>query len=250
MKTIGILGAGWLGKPLALFLQEKGHQVKVSVRSEEKKNQLQNSGLSSFVLQIDQNEIQGDLSFFNEVDVLIISLTPQQISIFKTLLEIVKQYNIQKVILFSSTGIYTDCSGKMNENHLLQLHIPKVKLLKEIEDVFLNESSISATILRLGGLIGPNRNPVTFLAKKEFIEEGNEPVNIAYQETIIETISALLNTKLHNTVFNITEDDHRTKEAFYTEAAKQKGLVLPNFKYSTNPKNRIVLNDKIKEFLR
>ena len=34
--TISIIGCGWLGYPLALFLKEKGYQVKGSSRSEEK----------------------------------------------------------------------------------------------------------------------------------------------------------------------------------------------------------------------
>ncbi|HUH25765.1 MAG TPA: NAD(P)H-binding protein [Flavobacterium sp.] len=249
MKTVGILGAGWLGKPLALFLQDKGHQIKVSVRSEEKKNQLEDNGLNAFVLQIDENAVQGAMSFFKDLDVLIVSLTPQPLDIFKTLLQTAKLHNIQKVLLFSSTGIYTDCSGEVNEDSLLQTQLPKVKLLKEIEDLFLNEPLVTTTVLRLGGLIGPNRHPIMYMVKKGRVEAGNEPVNIVYQETILQTIAQLLSKGLPNTVFNLVENDHRTKEIFYTEAALAFGLQAPEFINESHPKNRIVSTKKLHEYL-
>lgn len=249
MKTIGILGAGWLGKPLAFFLQEQGHQVKVSVRSEEKKMQLQNDHLVPFVLQVEEHVVQGDTSFFKDLDVLIVSLTPQPIEVFKMLLQTIKAHHIQKVILFSSTGIYTDCVGEVNEDSLLQTHLPKVKLLKEIEELFLNEPLVTTTVLRLGGLIGPNRHPIVYMAKKGRVEAGNEPVNIIYQEIILETIAKLLTKEVSNTVFNLVTNDHRTKEAFYTEAARAFGLKVPEFIDEPNPKNRIVSTKKLHEYL-
>ena len=248
-KSIGILGAGWLGTALAFYLQDKGYSVNVSVRTEEKKTELENSGLQAYALKITEDQVLGDLDFFNQTDVLIICLTPQNIAVFKNIAAQITQHNIREVILCSSTGIYADCSGTVDENSTLNVQLPKVQLLKDIEAIFLQLPQTQTTVLRLGGLIGPQRHPVTFMAKKDFISEGNEPVNIVYQQTILQTVECLLNHELPNTIFNLTEDDHRTKKDFYTEAAQKRNLTLPEFQNSEHPKNRIVSSEKIKEYL-
>lgn len=246
---IGILGAGWLGTPLAHFLKDNDHQVKVSVRSVEKQNKLQNQGLQTHLLHLTEDKILGDLSFFESIDVLIVSLTPQAIELFKHLISEIIQWQIPKVILFSSTGIYADCEGVVTETSLLKTDRPKVALLKSIEELFLQNNEFTTTVLRLGGLIGPDRHPVHYLAKKDIITDGNEPVNILYQYTLLTIVVALLQTKMSHTVFNVVEKEHRSKEAFYTEAAIKLGLSLPPFSASLPHRNRVVSTEKIESFL-
>lgn len=247
MKNIAILGAGWLGTALAKKLQ-LNHQVKVSTRTVEKQVILTQEHLNTFIVDLDTPDNFN--SFFNDVDVLIISLTPQPIAIFRKIETFIKTHQIKHVLLFSSTGIYNDLEGVVTEISDLNIHLPRVALLKEIEDVFLENTSFKATILRLGGLIGPNRHPVNSLAKKERIADGNEPINIAYQKTIITYIEFLLTQELPNSIFNIVEDDHRSKQTYYTEAAEILNLKLPKFIFNEQPKNRIVSAQKIKEYIK
>lgn len=247
--NIGILGAGWLGKPLAHFLQNSNHKVKVSVRSTEKQNELLNQGLKTYLLHIKDDNIYGNLSFFEAIDVLIVSLTPQATEVFNRLISQIIGYQIPHVILFSSTGIYSDCEGVVTETTPLKTNKPKVALLKAIEELFLQKNEFKTTVLRLGGLIGSDRHPVYYLAKKEVITSGNEPVNILYQNTLLTIVVHLLKTNMPRTVFNVTEKDHRSKEAFYSEAAKKSGLTLPPFLPSAHPKNRVVSSEKIESHL-
>src|SRR5690606_40284617 len=89
-----------------------------------------------------------DLSFFESIDVLIVSLTPQAIEVFKHLISEIIQWQIPKVILFSSTGIYADCEGVVTETSLLKTDRPKVALLKSIEELFLQNNEFTTTVLR------------------------------------------------------------------------------------------------------
>lgn len=250
MKKVGILGAGWLGKALASFLSDRNFQVKISVRSLDKKEQLEKEGFETFVVTIDENLVHGDMHFFDALDVLIVSLPPVEPDFFKTVIKKIKEHHIKKIILFSSTGIYIDCSNLVDEETLLQTDLPKVHRLKTIEDLFLQEVLFNACILRLGGLIGEDRHPVTFLAKKKIIEDGDEPVNLIEREEILEIVIQLFSKGFSSSVFNAVSDDHRSKKIFYTEAAKERNILLPEFSNAEYPKKRIVSNTRLKDFLK
>lgn len=249
IKTIGIFGAGWLGKSLALHLQDNDFNVKVSVSSIEKKEQLLNQQLNAFVIKVTEDDLQGDEDFFEKVDVLLVSLPPVDVSIFEMLIKIIPKYAIKKVILFSSTGIYTDCEGIVNEDTSLQKHLSKVHHLKAIEDLFLNENAFNTTVLRLGGLVGADRNPVYHLAKKEVIANANEPVNLVDKAQVLQTIFQLLNLPFNTTVFNVVSNNHQTKKDYYTQAAKGLNVILPPFLATPKPKNRIVSTQKLTTYL-
>ena len=248
MKNIAVLGAGWLGTSLAKQLQET-YVVKVSTRSLEKQTKLQQQGFNTFIVDLNLEDTYTNDAFFINVDVLIVSLTPQPIEVFKKLIALVKKHGIKKVLLFSSIGVYAGLKGVVNETSALNTENPKVTLLKSIEDVFLKNNYFNTTILRLGGLIGEDRHPVYHLAKKNVIEDGNEPVNLIEKDAIIETIYKLLLKPFTSTVLNVVNNNHTTKEVFYTQAANQLNLTLPVFKHNEIPHNRIVSNEKLERFL-
>lgn len=249
MKTITILGAGWLGTALAKKLQSN-YQIKVSTRTVDKQKALIQNDLNAFITDFNTDATENYNVLFHNVDVLIVSLTPQPNSVFKKIEKVIQQYQIKQVLLFSSTGIYGDLEGNVHENTQLNTHLPRVALLKEIEDLFLQNSNFNTTVLRLGGLIGGDRHPVKSLARKDQITDGNEPVNIAYRDRIIKIIESLLSDDLPNDVFNYVEDDHRTKEVYYTEAAEKYQLKLPKFISNAVPKNRIVSAEKINAYIK
>lgn len=248
MKNIALLGAGWLGTSLAKQLQET-YFVKVSTRSLEKQTKLQQQGLNTFIVDLNADDIYTNDAFFTNVDVLIVSLTPQPIEVFKKLIALIEKHAIKNVLLFSSIGVYAGLKGIVTENSALNTENPKVALLKSIEDVFLQNNHFNTIVLRLGGLIGENRHPVYYLAKKDVIEDGNEPVNLVDKDAIIKTINTLLLMPFTSTVLNVVNNNHTTKEVFYTQAAKQLNLTLPVFNYNEIPHNKIVSNEKLERFL-
>jgi len=246
MMNVGILGAGWLGKALASYLDHKGFNVKVTASSEEGREELKQQHMNAFCVKINEEGLYGDLEFFKGLQVLIISLPPVAYGCFRQLIQQLEHFGITDVILFSSTGIYAGCKGMVDERSPLQVQLPKVKHLQDIEDLFLELPGLNATVLRLGGLWGADRHPVYFLARKDVIEDGDEPVNLVRQDTVCKAVFAIMSRQIVSAVFNVVDEDHRSREVFYTAAAKERNLVLPPFRKSEKPLNRIVSSEKMR----
>ena len=81
MRTVSILGVGWLGLPLARKLISSGYKVKGSVTSTEKMETLQQKAIWPFqVIASPDGLFVNDLSFF-DTDILIIAIPPRRIRI-------------------------------------------------------------------------------------------------------------------------------------------------------------------------
>lgn len=246
MKSIAILGSGWLGTQLGKHLQSTNFKIKVSARSKEKCDLLLEQGLDTHQVHIDPINPIIPNEFFTNTDLLIVSLTPVDLSIFEHLVDIISNYKIPEVILFSSTGVYKGLSDWVNESTPLLTSNTRVKHLNAIEQLFLAAPTFTCTVIRLGGLIGQNRHPVKHLAKKKVIEDGNEPVNIATDEKILPIINKIVSLPITNDIYNLVNDEHRNKREFYNEAAVKFQIKLPEFIDNPLPKNRKVSNEKIK----
>ena len=68
MKNVSILGCGWLGKALAIDLLEKDYSVKGSTTTPTKLDALCESGISSFLIHIENLESSSD--FFAPLTVI------------------------------------------------------------------------------------------------------------------------------------------------------------------------------------
>ncbi|NIX15538.1 MAG: SDR family NAD(P)-dependent oxidoreductase, partial [Candidatus Dadabacteria bacterium] len=78
MKTISILGCGWLGLPLGLFLREKAFKIKGSTATPGKLSELKAKGIEPFYISLSP-EINADFDpeFLNS-DILIINFPPKR----------------------------------------------------------------------------------------------------------------------------------------------------------------------------
>src|SRR5690606_19460510 len=76
MKKISILGAGWLGSPLALQLKANGHQVKVSTTRTEKHLFFKETNIDDFLISIGDTANNGIDQLNAETDLLIITVPP------------------------------------------------------------------------------------------------------------------------------------------------------------------------------
>ena len=77
-KSIGILGCGWLGFPLAKKLIEDGHTVSGTTTSSDKLEVLENEGITAFQVNLSEKGIQGNIEgFLSHIDTLIIDVPPK-----------------------------------------------------------------------------------------------------------------------------------------------------------------------------
>lgn len=237
--TISILGAGWLGEPLAQHLQHLGHQVHVSTRSVDKAARLSGQGLNACVLEVGTQALTGDVAEFLACDILIVTLPPggrrnpaaarQYPFRIRTVLAAAKAQGVQQLIFTSSTGVYGDQQGWMLEDSELHPNTASGEALVEVEHDIRGVYGDNATILRLAGLYGPDRHPGRWFAGKRDLAGGAQRVNMVHQQDVIGVINSIIDQQAWGYTFNVCADEHPCRRDFYQTAAYDLGLVEPTF---------------------
>ena len=252
MKSVAIVGLGWLGLPLALHLKELGWCVKGSKQSPDDAQKLHQLGIETypFSLSDEMKRLPDHIRPLFNVDALIITLPPSSFSsqqYCEYLAFLAAQANkqgVQHVLFSSSTSVFPDISGQFDESSQLSAETEMGKTLIQAEQ-YLFQSGIShCDILRLAGLIGKQRHPVKFLAGKHNLK-GYSPVNLVHLEDCIQAITALLMNPNGLRTYHLCAPIHPTRAEYYTKAAVFYDLSIPQFECSDSDPKRIIMADKI-----
>ncbi len=232
-QKISILGTGWLGLPLAQYLQEKGYQVKGSTTSSHKIQQLRDLDIQPYLIRIDENGIGENNESFFDADVLIITVPPARninrfLMIIQTAVSFIKKYQIRNIIYTSSTGVYGNVSGLVDETFPLQPLRVSSEAIVKAEQV-LQDLTANLTILRLGGLAGGDRKAGRFLAGRQDVKQGNAPINMLHQVDGVRVIGAIIMGDHWNKIYNVCAGLHPSRHDFYTAQAKKQSLQPPSF---------------------
>ena len=243
------MGCGWLGLPLAKVLITEGYQVHGSTTSEEKLSSLEKEKIISFLISLSEDAIYGTIeSFLLHVDALIINVPPRlrgdnkenYVKKMQLLYESVKSSKVKQIIFISSTSVYGDVTGKVTEDTAPEPVTESGKQLLASENIFRNDTTLDATIVRFGGLIGPNRHPVTMLSGKKNLSNGNHPINLIHLNDCIKIISEILKNDWWGETLNGVYPYHPTKQEYYTSKAIGKGLQPPEYNTTSTKKGKIV----------
>jgi nucleoside-diphosphate-sugar epimerase len=241
MNKISILGCGWLGFPLAQYLIENDFCVKGSTTSAEKFDLFLENKITPFAINLTENEIKGEIdTFLHASEVLIIAIPPKLrksntenfVSKIQLLIPHIQQSTIQKVLFISSTAVYGENQPVVDENSPTNPETESGKQLLEAEQLL--QSKFSTTIIRFGGLIGPNRNPARFLSGQHNLENPDAPVNLIHLHDCISIIYTILQKQCWGATFNAVAPQHPTRKAYYTNKATELGLPLPQFQHTNN----------------
>ncbi|MGB5941903.1 MAG: SDR family oxidoreductase [Leeuwenhoekiella sp.] len=258
MSTIAIAGLGWLGLPLAQRLHQKGYKVKGSSTTLDKVKKLSDAGLETYELIFTETEIKGPIeNFLAYAEILIILIPPglrknsghDHVKKMRHLLEAISQSGIKKCILVSSTGVYGDDQGKVDETDYPKPETNAGRQLLEVEKLFATSTAIDTTIVRFGGLFGGNRNPVKFLAGRKDLNGGSAPVNLIHRDDCLGILEAILAQDAFGNLFNAVHPDHPKKSEYYTVKAKSLGLEPPQYADDAGEMYKEVNSVRVKEIL-
>jgi nucleoside-diphosphate-sugar epimerase len=235
-RGISILGCGWYGLPLAKLLLKNGFSVKGSTTTADKIPVLKEAGIIPYLINFDEDQEIFDADFFIN-DTLIICIPPkrstaEQHTFFTKIEKIAKaatEAQLARILFISSTSVYGDHNREVNELTQPRPDTASGKAILGAENLLRGSKDYSTTILRFGGLIGPDRAPGRFFAGKTNIANGQAPVNLIHLTDCLGITCAILEADAFGYIFNACSPEHPSRAAFYTQAAVNSGYEKPEF---------------------
>ncbi|WP_416412113.1 SDR family oxidoreductase [Pantoea sp. App145] len=239
MKKVAIVGLGWLGMPLAMALTARGWQVTGSKTSPDGVDAARRCGIEAcqLVLTPELECEADDLNTLLSVDALVVTLPASRtvqggedyMQAVQNVVDTALAYKVPRIIFTSSTSVYGPGPGVMKERSPLRPETVAGKTLVALENWLHDLPGTSVDIVRLAGLVGPNRHPGRFLAGKTDLSDGSHVVNLVHLDDVVEAIVLLLQTPKGGRVYNLCAPKHPTRSEFYPTVARQLGLTPPTF---------------------
>lgn len=259
MKTVSLLGSGWLGLPLGQALHAKGWAVHAATTQPGKCEVLANAGFVPHLLEItgqmSQNETFGllhDSAMFWESETLIVTLPfrrhfPDPFVYVAQMREILRHMSPHQRLLFtSSTSYYPTCDHEVDEDLQFSPIAPRLRALAAAESVIMSHPG-PTTVLRLGGLYGPDRPIRSFATRGLATQATHSHVNLIHRDDVIGIIMAILEDDAGwGHVWNAVSDGHPTRATLYGVTPETPLAAGSNEFPAATPSGKIVANHKLK----
>lgn len=228
MKIV-VVGAGWLGLPLAEKLAAAGHEVVATRRND-------------FPASSDKlvwERCNPDTGVFpaalSDAEVVVLAFPPSRTSADhyqNDALAIASKLNAEaKLILVSSTGVYPDAAVSYTEADWTPEQA-RDSVLGACEWKLQQALENRVTIVRMAGLVGGERWPVRFMSRSGKTYNADEPVNLIHQEDAVGLLQFVIDQHIWGKVMNGCAPQHPLKAAHYTLLAKQLDIPAPQFEAS------------------
>lgn len=229
MRRIFILGAGWLGAPLAVQLLEAGNSVTASYRNKK-------PNVSDEIQLISSENILRSLED-NNPECLIITVPPNTETIeLLSQLALLNLKTIQQVIYTSSIGIYPKRPGIYRTSS----EIDNASPLATMENILQDRFSSKLTILRLGGLIGGQRHPITHISGKSIDSNSTDPICLVHRDDVNRAIKHIIQEEICGVTFNLFFPLSIDKKTYYAHISSSLGIPNPQWNQSEIESRRII----------
>ncbi|XOV79644.1 MAG: sugar nucleotide-binding protein [Aestuariibacter sp.] len=233
MSKVVVIGAGWLGLPLAKQLSSRGHEVIVTKRKpEECEHFSEVQGLPAIPYQL-------GMAFPEELadaEIYIINIAPGRSTMEREQFVLDMQRLFTSclqgkghMLFVSTTSVYGERERTIIETSETEPLTESALAHVELENWLQQEAKKRSTIIRLAGLLGEDRNPVQHFAGKRDITAAHKVVNFVHREDVMAAIVAVIEKKHWGHVFHLCSTEHPTRLAYYKWAAQQLYLKEPHF---------------------
>jgi len=260
-NSVSIIGCGWLGSALTRKLVSQHYAVTVSTQHEQKIKALSLLGADvECFSSSEKSPIPNDLtlSLFQQ-NCLIIAIPPMirhgkkdYPNKIKHIVQLAEAGSVKQLIMISSTAIYNGLTGNVDEYAQLNLQSEKTLILHQAEQELLTFSG-NSVILRLSGLLGPDRHPGKFLKGGKQLSDPNAITNLIHQGDAVGLLFGLINQPYHTDIYNGSSNTHVSKREYYEKAASTLGLLAPKFtnthQDSCAAASKKIISNKIREKL-
>ncbi|NAX46898.1 NAD-dependent epimerase/dehydratase family protein [Photobacterium halotolerans] len=239
LKRVSVCGCGWLGLPLAKSLKQSGYETFGSKQTQEGAEVLEHQGIKGVVVRLPlPHEVHSPtLNAFLAADVMVLNVPPgrgtasaeEYSAKIISLSEAAKAAGCHKLIFISTTSVYGDAEGEITESTVPAPATESGRAHVDLEQQLRQSWGDDLVVLRLAGLIGPQRHPVKFLAGRQGIANGGAPVNLVHLDDVISAITAILERWPVMTTLHLSSPQHPSRAVYYREMARLAGLALPEF---------------------
>lgn len=255
MTTVSIIGLGWIGEPLAVYLKEKGHSVQGSVTSPEKQEKLKSKGIEAVRFSLNPHpEGNGFNSLFNS-EILVLNIPPrtrsangtfhlEQLKYMRSLLD---RSQVRKVIFVSSTGVYPEVISDVEytEDFPISLENTGNETLFRSEQRMKADPNYELTIVRFGGLLGDDRIPGKYFSGKENVA-GHTPVNFIHRLDAVRMLAWIIEKELWDETFNGAAPIHPLRRDIYEKNAAELDIAPPaSYQNESEGKDRLISSSKL-----
>lgn len=255
MKTVSIIGLGWIGEPLGFFLLEKGFQVLGSTTSAEKQEKLTQKGIQAVRFSLSPHPEGVGYHALFQSQILVVNIPPRarsgngafHLEQIKYLRSLIDNSSIRKVIFVSSTGIYPEVASdeKYSEHFPLSLENTGNDTIFRAEELMAKDRNFELTIVRFGGLMGDDRIPGKYFSGKENVV-GHSRVNFIHRLDAVRMQTWLIEQDLWNETFNGVAPIHPLRREIYEKNALDLGIAPPaSYQNEPEGKNRLIDSNKI-----
>jgi nucleoside-diphosphate-sugar epimerase len=235
MSIISIIGAGWLGFPLAQQLA-RDHCVYASKTTLAGLGIFSSTSIQGFVVSQDNIHHELKSQLLEQKPNVVIGCFPPGLrkglsnhygNNWQAIIDACETTGVEKVIMISTTGVYPDLPMEMVETDATYsrgLTNPdfsqKNKILLDAERV-VEQSRLNTVIIRCGGLFGPQRHPSRFATRLKSVSSA-APANMLHLDDAINVITFSLD-QINNEVINAVSPIKPSKAEFYQAALNHVG---------------------------
>lgn len=246
---ISILACGWLGLPLGGHLVNKHYTVKGAVRQPNKLPELVALGIKPYLIDLNPTLADSQLDDFFESNILFINIPPKahtlgkdfHIQQIESILHVTQNNEGIKIIFASSTSVYPDLNQICDENTAT---LPDHVLVQA--EQLIKKQHQDATILRFGGLMGPERFPAKYSVNK-LVPNPNHGVNYIHQKDAMAVVEHIITNKLWGKVYNVVSPGHPLRKDVFEKNCKDLGYKAPVFEENETLNFKIISSEKLLE---
>lgn len=257
MRTISIIGLGWIGEPLGFFLRERGFRVLGSTTSLEKAEKLKSDGLEAIRFSLNPHPEGNGFHALFLAEILVVNIPPRtrsgngefHLEQIKYLRGLLSNSSVKKVIFVSSTGVYPEVisAEKYAEDFPLSLENTGNGTIFLAEQLMDRDRNYELTTVRFGGLLGDDRIPGKYFSGKENVA-GHTRVNFIHRRDAVRILAWVMERELWNQTFNGVAPNHPLRKEIYEKNAAELGIARPA-SYQNEPEgnDRLIDSSKILE---
>ena len=256
MRTISIIGLGWIGTPTANLLKDS-FQVIGSTTTSEKQEKLLSEGIDAIRFSLNPHPEGDGFNALFQSEIVIVNIPPrsrtgdgafhlEQIKYLKSLLN---NSPVKKVIFVSSTGVYPNenIEGKYTEDFPVTLANTGHDTIVRAEQMMESDRNYDLTVVRFGGLLGDDRIPLRYFTGKDNVA-GHTRVNFIHRSDAAKVLAWIVEKDLWNETFNGVAPHHPLRRELYQKISEETGIAPPaSYQNELEGNDRLISSNRIRE---